>query len=336
MRAVKAFDTDTSGSFQTSPGHWAARASGGLEGERMDMSQTVLLIDDSVPIHKILKAHLSADELCLHSANDGPAGLAAAAKLRPSLILLDLDMPSMDGFEVCRRLKSDAATAGIPVIFLTANSQLADRVKGLELGAVDYVSKPFKPQELRARIRAALRGKDQLDATKMIDGPTGLWSRTYLEQHMARYVSLARRTGSSLACIVAQVRASGGKASNPVDSAGGDMMRDAAQILRAQCRAEDLLCRWDNWKLVILLPGAKQASAALMVERLGAQIAQQLKPTRARSARFTIGFGVSDTLVADGATLLDRADIAAATAHIKGVLCIKTAPEAVDGMQAAA
>jgi DNA-binding response OmpR family regulator len=127
------------------------------------MSQTVLIVDDSAPLHELIKVHLDEQALQVHSAYDGDAGLFLASTLKPDLVLLDVDMPKMNGFEVCRLLKADNATAGIPIIFLTAACSTDAKVCGFELRAVDYVTKPFDPSELCARVRVALRTKRLLD-----------------------------------------------------------------------------------------------------------------------------------------------------------------------------
>ena len=92
-----------------------------------------------------------------------PPGITLAAILRPSIILLDVDMPDMNGFEVCRQLKDKKETASIPILFLTAENGLKNKVKGLDLGAADYVTKPFNAEELSARIRATMRVGRQLE-----------------------------------------------------------------------------------------------------------------------------------------------------------------------------
>ena len=127
------------------------------------MAQTVLIVDDSAPLHALVKVHLGDDAVLIHSAYDGSTALIAAASLRPDLILLDVDMPDMNGFEVCRCLKANAATADIPVIFLAAGTSADEKVCGLNLQAVDYITKPFDPAELCARVRSALRTKRLLD-----------------------------------------------------------------------------------------------------------------------------------------------------------------------------
>ena len=99
----------------------------------------------------------------LTAAHDGASGLAIARALKPDLILLDVDMPGTNGFDVCARLKQDEATRRIPVVFLTGASTTDEKLRGLDLGAVDYIIKPFDPAELRARVRASLRTKHLLD-----------------------------------------------------------------------------------------------------------------------------------------------------------------------------
>src|SRR4051794_39805119 len=110
-------------------------------------SQKVLIVDDSPTIHTFVKTHLRSEPVELTSALGGDEGLALATSLHPDLILLDVEMPAPDGFEVCRRLKSNPQTQSIPVVFLTGASSTGQKILGLDLGAVDYVTKPFDPAE---------------------------------------------------------------------------------------------------------------------------------------------------------------------------------------------
>jgi diguanylate cyclase (GGDEF)-like protein len=126
------------------------------------MRHTILIIDDSEDIHPLIKASLDSQEIDFMSVYDGSAGAAEAARVRPDLILLDVDMPGIDGFEVFRMLKASDQTRSIPIIFLTGASSAAEKLKGLAVGAADYVTKPFDPAELCARVRSALRLHDLL------------------------------------------------------------------------------------------------------------------------------------------------------------------------------
>jgi len=115
----------------------------------------VLVVEDERPIADLLRLYLTRDGFGVHVEHDGTAGLAAARRLRPVACVLDIALPGLDGTEVCRRLRE--AGDWTPVLFLTARDDEVDRVVGLELGADDYVTKPFSPRELVARVRAVLR-----------------------------------------------------------------------------------------------------------------------------------------------------------------------------------
>jgi putative two-component system response regulator len=118
----------------------------------------VLTVDDT-PVNLTLVANVLRDNYKVHLANNGAKALELAASLLPDLILLDVMMPEMDGFEVCRRLKADPVTSHIPVIFLTAKSQLEDEERGFELGAVDFIHKPISPPIVMARVQTHIKIK---------------------------------------------------------------------------------------------------------------------------------------------------------------------------------
>ncbi|WP_303720783.1 PP2C family protein-serine/threonine phosphatase [Malonomonas rubra] len=125
-----------------------------------EVNQTILLVDDSPINLDLLKETLDGLGYRLLEALDGPAAIAAAREEIPDLILLDILMPGMDGFEVCQRLHEEPQTEGIPIIFLSALDELEDRVRGLEIGAVDYISKPFRLEEVVARVNTHLTIND--------------------------------------------------------------------------------------------------------------------------------------------------------------------------------
>ncbi len=126
-------------------------------------NQTLLIIDDSPDVHDLVGAWLADEPVAIHAAYGGASGIAMAARLRPDLILLDVEMPDLDGFAVCAQLKADPALRDVPVVFLSGASTTEEKLRGLDMGAVDYVTKPFDPAELRARVRASLRTKHLLD-----------------------------------------------------------------------------------------------------------------------------------------------------------------------------
>ena len=125
----------------------------------------VLVIDDEEPIRLLCRVNLEAAEIDVSEAEDGKSGLEAARAERPDVILLDVMMPGMDGWQVFEQLLQDDTTAQIPIVFLTARAELRDQARGLELGGVDYVTKPFNPLQLAPLIEDLLerveRGEEQ-------------------------------------------------------------------------------------------------------------------------------------------------------------------------------
>jgi two-component system phosphate regulon response regulator PhoB len=119
--------------------------------------KTILVIDDEKDLIELVRYNLEREGFEVRGALDGETGLAKAMQELPDVVLVDLMLPGIDGLEVCRLLRAESRTAGIPLIMLTAKAAESDRVVGLELGADDYVTKPFSPRELTARVRALLR-----------------------------------------------------------------------------------------------------------------------------------------------------------------------------------
>ncbi|MFH0941087.1 MAG: response regulator transcription factor [Candidatus Omnitrophota bacterium] len=127
------------------------------------MKEKILIVEDEKDIVKMLDYNLKKEGFRALSVHDGEDALDLANREHPDLVILDLMLPGMDGLEVCKALKKESKTASIPIIMLTAKSQESDKVIGLELGADDYVTKPFSPRELIARIKAVLRRLKEKD-----------------------------------------------------------------------------------------------------------------------------------------------------------------------------
>ena len=130
-------------------------------------TETILIVDDEKRIIDLARMYLEPDGFCVTSATSGTAARHMILRDKPSLVVLDLMLPGMDGLEVCRRVREES---DVPIIMLTARSEDIDKIVGLELGADDYMTKPFNPRELLARIRAILRRADRADAAE--DAPT--------------------------------------------------------------------------------------------------------------------------------------------------------------------
>ena len=134
-----------------------------LNGEGRTHMNPILIIEDEKDIVDLVEYHLKHAGFPVLKALDGPSGLELAKKNRPSLVILDLMLPGMDGKDICRALKSNPLTRSIPILMLTAKTEEVDRVIGFELGADDYVTKPFSPRELVLRVKAILRRKEAPD-----------------------------------------------------------------------------------------------------------------------------------------------------------------------------
>ena len=199
----------------------------------------VLIIDDNKATLALAKARLRDENLEVICATDGTEGLEKAKADSPDLILLDLRLPDMSGFEVCRRFQGDPNLCAIPIIFLTAADSTEDKVKGLDMGAVDYVAKPFDPVELSARVRAALRIKrlqDLLNLRAKLDPLTELWNRSAMEERLRQEWARINRHVNVMSLIMMDLdhfKKINDKYGHPV---GDRVLCMVTRVLNAQCR----------------------------------------------------------------------------------------------------
>lgn len=294
------------------------------------MADKILVIDDSPEIHTLVRVRLGKERVVIHSALDGASGLAAAREIRPDLILLDVEMPDRDGFAVCADLKADPMTMDVPIIFLTGATSTEDKIRGLDLGATDYVTKPFDPAELRARVRASLRTRylvDLLAKKAMIDGLTGLWNRTYLDAHLSIELSSARRTSQPLSCIMADVDCFKSINDTYGHSFGDEALRAVAVIFSQGCRVEDIVCRYGGEEFTILLPNTSVQDAAELAERLRFAIETQPFSHRDAPVRITCSFGVANLRGPVPPSVIELADEALYRAKHSGRNRVETCPQ---------
>ncbi|MHC4994565.1 MAG: response regulator, partial [Planctomycetota bacterium] len=131
----------------------------------------ILVVEDEPDIQELLRYNIAREGYKVSCTESGSRGIRMAQDERPDLVLLDLMLPDVDGLEVCRVLKGDDQTRGIPLVMLTAKGEESDIVLGLEMGADDYVTKPFSPRVLLARLRAVLRSREEVNGSNGDDGP---------------------------------------------------------------------------------------------------------------------------------------------------------------------
>ncbi|WP_313333895.1 diguanylate cyclase [Sphingobium yanoikuyae] len=236
---------------------------------------TILIVDDDISNIEIMNAVLEDDyEVCF--ATSGQQALDAARASHPDLVLLDVLMPDIDGFEVCRQLKGDPLLADIPVIFTTGLGDTEDEMRGLSLGAIDYVTKPIQPAILRARVSNHVelkRLRDQLANMAVTDALTGLSNRRQMERLMLTETARLARTGEWLSVIMLDIDFFK-QFNDTYGHPAGDrcIMMVAAALTRAVKRATDLSARYGGEEFACLLPGADPAGAELVAQEIRLQI----------------------------------------------------------------
>ncbi|MDD4891373.1 MAG: diguanylate cyclase [Phycisphaerae bacterium] len=272
----------------------------------------VLIVDDSSDALALARVRLGKEGLEVVCADGGKSGLALAAKERPDLILLDLDMPDLSGFDVCRALKADEELCMIPVIFLSGSGGPEDKVKGLDLGAVDYVTKPFDAFELRARVNAALRTKhmqDLLIEYAKIDPLTGLANRRALMERLAQEWARIQRHGGQLSFIMGDVDHFKRVNDTHGHLAGDRVLREIAAAIASQCREIDLPTRYGGEEFAILVPDENAEGAGRLAERCRQAVEAIRVTVGSETSRPTASFGVADAAAAGSAeAMIQQAD----------------------------
>jgi len=220
--------------------------------------QTVLIVDDAPENIRLLGEELAQDYDLVVATNGEDALGIAFSEDPPDLILLDIVMPGMDGYDVCKRLKAEEATRHMPVIFLTAKSNESDEQKGLSLGAVDYITKPFSLAIVKARVKNHLELKqrgDMLEAMSARDPLTGLANRGRLGQVLQMEWRRCLRTARPLALIMIDIDHFKSYNDSLGHAAGDACIKSVAQALDAAMRRPgDLVARYGGEEFTAILP----------------------------------------------------------------------------------
>lgn len=230
-------------------------------------SQATILIVDDDRLNRAVLAELLKDECRLLLAKDGTSGLNILEQADVSLVLLDVSMPGMDGYEVLRLIRSNPVTSDIGVIFITGLSEEADEERGLLLGASDYVQKPIRPAIVRARIKAHLKlamQRRELERLSLQDGLTGIANRRYFDDALERALRQSARTGQPLGVAIFDVDHFKQYNDCYGHGAGDEALRQVAKILSGFARrAGDIAARYGGEEFVFLVQQADQFDLTL-------------------------------------------------------------------------
>jgi len=259
----------------------------------MNTKATLLLVDDE-PVNIQLLAATLKDTYQLKVATSGKQCLQlVATDPKPDLILLDIDMPDMDGYQVCEHLKHNHNSAEIPIIFVTAMQSTADEEKGLLLGAVDYVTKPVRPPILLARIATHIQLKNQRDSLiKMAirDQLTGLFNRHYLLETANHRVAKVMRNDFPVSVLMMDIDHFKSINDTYGHQAGDVVLKAFAGLLNQESREEDIVSRFGGEEFVIFLDECNVFTAEKIAER----IRQRVEEFHPENIEVTVSIGVAE------------------------------------------
>ena len=270
--------------------------------------QSVMVVDDT-PMNIQLLVNALQDTYRMRVANGGRQALAiAGSDDPPDLILLDIMMPEMDGYEVCRRLKQNPQTMHIPVIFVTTRSDPEDEAFGMNLGAMDYISKPFSIPVVKARIRTHLQFKqrsDMLETLAMIDSLTGIANRRSLDQTLEREHLRGLRCAGPLGLMMIDIDNFKAYNDHYGHGAGDECLRQVAQTLESSLqRPGDFVGRYGGEEFVVILPDCDAAGLLMVADNIRLQVAALNIPHAfsGTADHVTVSIGCKSFVCAEGAT----------------------------------
>lgn len=315
---------------------------------------SVLIVDDNIDNLQMLADVVGRCGCQSILAVDGEQALECLTVAKPDLIILDIMMPKMDGYEVCSRLKQEMALKDIPVIFLTARSEIEDIVKGFEVGGVDYISKPFNIVELKARIRnhlvlkkchdeikitnAELREAnkviemknsqlkqvlEQLELTAKTDMLTGLYNRRHMIDEIEKEVAKFSRHNKNFSLLIADIDFFKKVNDSYGHNCGDYVLKLVAETLRTSIRKMDTVARWGGEEFLMLLPETGVDGAELLAERIRKNVEKQAIHYHDAVFPITITLGLAVFSSKDKIDeVIKRADNALYDGKAKGRNCV--------------
>ena len=305
------------------------RTSDRLENLSVNRKATILVVDD-IPVNiQLLQTHLNGAGYQTLVARNGEEALEEVRAHAPDLVLLDVMMPKMDGFETCKRLKGDQKTRYIPVIMVTALNEIEDKIKGIEAGADDFITKPFNKLELLARVKSLLRikqlhdalqekvrlleqAKERLRELAVTDGLTGLNNYRYFKEYLEKELLRAERHQSGVSLIMLDIDYFKNYNDAHGHLAGDQVLRTIARLMKENIRSIDFAARYGGEEFAIVLSETNKNAARIVAEKLRTLVEEHEFPneTLQPNGNVTISMGVA-TFPTDGKSierLIESAD----------------------------
>ncbi|MEN9240638.1 MAG: diguanylate cyclase, partial [Thermostichales cyanobacterium SZTDM-1c_bins_54] len=284
---------------------------------------TVLIVDDNAPSRKIAAALLDIEGYRVTEAGSGPDALAQVAENPPDIILLDVSMPGMDGFEVCRRLKAEEETRLIPVVFVTALDDRRAKLMGIEAGGDDFLTKPIRPERLIGAITSRVERYRTLRSLMIRDGLTGLLNHTHLKEQLDLELLRAQKYQQPLAFGMIDldhfktVNDSYGHAS------GDGVLKSLARLLRQRLRQTDIIGRYGGEEFAVILPNTTPVAAVQVMNEIRDGFAQIHHYANGKEFTVTLSCGIAGFPdYGDQRSLCDAADEALYRAKHSGRNCV--------------
>jgi len=262
---------------------------------------TVLIADDSLVIRAVVRSELEEEGYRVVEAVDGLAAVQQCRDDPPDVVLLDIEMPGLDGYQVLSELKADAVLRDVPVVFLTSRGEMDDVVAGLRGGAHDYLRKPFETPELLARVAAATHVKhlqdqlrkrnEELDRLSRTDVLTGMCNRRHLEQELARLHNDSVRHSAPLCVLLLDLDRFKHVNDTYGHGAGDDVLQEFASRVAAELRAGDIGGRWGGEEFLVIMPRTDLADGLALAERIRSVAAAEPVKSADDSIKMTVSGG---------------------------------------------
>ena len=293
------------------------------------MSAKILVVDDIPANVRVLEARLQAAYYSVITASSGAEALEKAAAERPDLVLLDVMMPEMDGFECCRRLKSDPATASIPVVIVTALDHASDRLKGLEAGADDFLTKPIKPEHLISAVSTRIERYRTLRSLMICDSLTGLLNHTNCMEHLEFEIACALRQKHTLCFAMLDIDHFKSVNDTHGHPTGDKVIKSMARLLTQRLRKSDIIGRYGGEEFAVVLPATPLDAAAEVLDNLRQRF-ERITQRSGDGTEFHVTFscGIVELSADNGELLHELADKALYQAKTQGRNRVAKAPRA--------